>query len=57
MFIRHGVREERERGSGSECWECSDTFAPNLVTRYQALALELIMSVVTLAVPRRYGVR
>ena len=42
---------------GSECWECSDTFAPDLVTRYQPVVLELIMSVAILAVARRYGVR
>ena len=42
---------------GSECWECSDTFAPDLVTRYQPVVLELIIPVATLAVARRYGVR
>ena len=29
--------------------ECSDTFAPEFVTRYQPVVLELIMSVATLA--------
>ena len=39
---------------GSECWECSDMFAPDLVTRYQPVVLELIMTVATLAVAHRY---